>query len=396
MNENNNELNTSVPTERNKRSGVAIGVVLLCCVLSVLIGAGVSFMFTMNVLKGAQNSSSDSGNTASQSSNSSTVITVDGSVESLVEAVYEKAGNSVVGIRATTTIQGFLGSQDSSSDGSGVIYTSDGYIITNYHVIESVAKTGSSKSIIEVYLNYDREAPIEAQIVGYNISADLAVIKINKKGLSPVEIANSDLLKIGQYAVAIGCPGGIEFMGSVSYGIVSGLNRSITIDSIGEMELIQTDAAINPGNSGGALLNSTGQLIGINSSKLVDESFEGMGFAIPANKVIEVVSKIMENKDKPTPYIGIEIYAYSGAYLEQYNLPRGAAVKSVVKSGPADLAGIRAGDIITEFNGKKISEYTEFIDELNDCTPGTKITVKGYRNGKYYTTTVTIGSNNGY
>jgi len=380
-----------------KKTGVGIGIVLLCCVLSVLIGAGVSFMFAMNVLNNTQSSSSDTDiSSLPSSSNSSTVINIEGSVESLVEAVYEKAGDSVVGIRATTTIQGFLGSQDSSSDGSGVIYTADGYIITNYHVIEAVAKSGSAKSIIEVYLNSDRETPIKAEIVGYNISADLAVIKINKTGLSAVEIADSDALKVGQYAVAIGCPGGIEFMGSVSYGIVSGLNRSITIDSIGEMDLIQTDAAINPGNSGGALLNSTGQLIGINSSKLVDESFEGMGFAIPANKVLEVIGKIMENKDKPSPYIGIEIYTYSGAYLEQYNLPRGAAVKSVVKNGPADLAGIRAGDIITEFNSKKISEYTEFIDALNDCTPETKVTVKGYRNGKYYTTTVTIGSNNGY
>ena len=391
----NNDFNTTQNFEKSKKTGVGIGIVLLCCVLSVIIGAGVSFMFAMNVLNDTKASSSNNDMSSLLPSDSSTVINIEGSVESLVEAVYEKAGNSVVGIRATTTIQGFLGSQDSSSDGSGVIYTADGYIITNYHVIEDVAKAGSAKSIIEVYLNYDRETPIKAKIVGYNISADLAVIKIDKTGLSPVEIVDSDALKVGQYAVAIGCPGGIEFMGSVSYGIVSGLNRAITIDSIGEMELIQTDAAINPGNSGGALLNSTGQLIGINSSKLVDESFEGMGFAIPSNKVVEVVSKIMDNKDKPTPYIGIEIYTYSGAYLEQYNLPRGAAVKSVVKNGPADLAGIRAGDIITEFDSKKISEYTDFIDALNDCIPGKKITVKGYRNGKYYTTSVTIGSNNG-
>lgn len=383
--------------KEKKKSGVGVGMVLLCCVLSVLIGAGVSFVLAMGVLRD-DNVSIESGTSSvdsQQLSTNSTVINISGSVESLVEAVYEKAGDSVVGIRATTTIQGFLGSQDSSADGSGVIYTADGYIITNYHVIENVAKSSSSKSIIEVYLNYDRETPIKAEIIGYNISADLAVIKINKTDLTPVEISDSDALKVGQYAVAIGCPGGIEFMGSVSYGIVSGLNRTITIDSIGEMELIQTDAAINPGNSGGALLNSTGQLIGINSSKLVDESFEGMGFAIPSNKVVEVIGKIMENKDKPSPYIGIEIYTYSGAYLEQYGMPRGAAVKSVVSGGPAASAGIRAGDIITEFDGKKINEYTDFIDVLESCTPGTKVTAKGYRNGKNYTTTVTIGSNNG-
>ena len=180
----------------------------------------------------------------------------------------------------------------------------------------------------------------------------------------------------------------------MSYGIVSGLNRSITIDSIGEMELIQTDAAINPGNSGGALLNSSGQLIGINSSKLIDESFEGMGFAIPSNTVVEVVEDIIDNKDNPSPYIGIEIYTYSSSYLNKYGLPAGAAVKSVVDNGPADQANIRSGDIITEFASVTINEYDEFIDALNNCTPGTKVTAKIYRNGRYYTTTVTIGSNN--
>jgi serine protease Do len=313
----------------------------------------------------------------------------------LVEAVYEKAGDSVVGIRATTSVQGFFGgSQEASSDGSGVIYTADGYIITNYHVVEKVVKSNNRNSIVEVYLNSDPDTPIDAKIIGYNMSADLAVLKIEKAGLVPIDMGDSDGVKVGQPAIAIGCPGGLEFMGSVSYGIISGLNRTITIDAIGDMELIQTDAAINPGNSGGALLNSKGQLIGINSSKLVDTSYEGMGFAIPVNTVVEVVKEIMDNKDKPSPYIGIEIYTYPSSYLEKYNLPHGAAVKSVVQGGPAASSGIRAGDIITQFNSVNIEEYTDFINALEDCTPGTKVTAKIYRNGRSYTTTVTIGSNN--
>lgn len=397
------QYNSYEPKKPQKKNGGGSLAIILCIVLSVLISTGASVIIILSVLKNDNDTASSNLPTSSQTTSTdansentnSTVISIEGSVMPLVETVYEKAGNSVVGIRATTSVQGFFGgSQESSSDGSGVIYTADGYIITNYHVIEKVVKSNSKTSIIEVYLNSDPDTAIDATVVGYNMSADLAVIKVDKKGLVPVDIGDSDEIKVGQSAIAIGCPGGLEFMGSVSYGIISGLNRTITIDAIGDMELIQTDAAINPGNSGGALLNSKGELIGINSSKLIDTSFEGMGFAIPSNTVINVVKKIMDNKDKPSPYIGIEIYTYSSSYLEKYNLPHGAAVKSVVSGGPAASAGIRAGDIITQFNSVDVDEYTDFIDALEDCTPGTKVTAKIYRNGRNYTTTVTIGSNN--
>ena len=388
---------------KSPKKGVGSLAIVLCIVLSALISTGTSLSIAMSVLKndkdtassGIPSSSQTTSTDSSSGSTNSTVISIEGSVESLVEAVYEKSGNSVVGIRATKSVQGFFGgSQESSSDGSGVVYTADGYIITNYHVIENVVKSNSQSSIVEVYLNSEPDTPIDAKIIGYNMSADLAVLKIEKTGLLPIDIGDSNGVKVGQYAIAIGCPGGLEFMGSVSYGIISGLNRTITIDAIGDMELIQTDAAINPGNSGGALLNSKGQLIGINSSKLVDTSYEGMGFAIPVNTVVEVVKEIMDNKDKPSPYIGIEIYTYPSSYLEKYNLPHGAAVKSVVQGGPAASAGIRAGDIITQFNSVDIEEYTDFINALEACTPGTKVTAKFYRNGRSYTTTVIIGSNN--
>lgn len=392
------------PQKPPKKNGVGSLAIVLCIVLSALISTGTSLGIALNVIKNGDSETASADGSSSgipsavgdtSAPTTSTVISIEDSVESLVEAVYEKSGDSVVGVRATTSVQNFFGgSQESSSDGSGVVYTADGYIITNYHVIENVVKSNSRSSIVEVYLNSEPDTPIDASIIGYNVSADLAVLKIEKSGLSPVDIGNSDDIKVGQYAIAIGCPGGIEFMGSVSYGIISGLNRTITIDAIGDMELIQTDAAINPGNSGGALLNSNGQLIGINSSKLVDTSFEGMGFAIPVNTVIDVVKEIMDNKDNPSPYIGIEIYTYSSEYLDKYDLPHGAAVKSVVQGGPAASAGIKAGDIITQFNSVDINEYTDFITALEKCTPGTKVTAKIYRNGRNYTTTVTVGSNN--
>ncbi len=391
------------PPKKPKKS-FGLGTVIACVALSVIVSAGTSLGIAFSSIDSDSSSnespSSSASDTVSDNSSGSTtvstVISIEGNVESVVEAVYDKAADSVVGIRTKASVEGFFGgSTESTGEGSGVIYTQDGYIITNYHVISDVVSNQSASSV-EVFLNSDPETAIDAKVIGYNVSADLAVIKIEKTGLPAIELAKSDEVKVGQYAIAIGCPGGIEFLNSVSYGIVSGLNRTITIDSIGEMDLIQTDAAINPGNSGGALLNSKGQLIGINSSKLVDESFEGMGFAIPVDTAIQVVKEIIENKDNPSPYIGIEIYKYSSAYLAQYGLPAGAAVKSVVSGAPAASAGLRAGDIITEFNKTQIAEYTDFIDILDKCTPGSKVTARIYRNGRYYTTTVTIGSNNSH
>lgn len=373
-----------------------MGAVIICIVLSVVLSASASLAVAYKLLSnndGGNNTSSnipviDSSNVSGMS------VIVDSSIlETTVEEVYENAAPSVVGIRATSVSHGFFGGNN-SSEGSGVIYSADGYIITNYHVIETAVTGQSSDSIIEVFLASDPRTPVNASVVGYNISADLAVIKIEKTGLPAVQLGNSDSVKVGQCAIAIGCPGGLEFMGSVSYGIISGLNRSITIDSIGEMRLIQTDAAINPGNSGGALLDAEGKLIGINSSKLVDESFEGMGFAIPVNHMKEVVTDIIENKDNPSPYIGIEIATYNSAYLDKFGYPHGAVIKSVVEGGPADKARLQAGDIITELNSVAIEEYTDFFDEFEKCEPESKVAVKIYRNGRYYTTTVTVGSNN--
>lgn len=399
----NNQTQPEEPkTPRPNKKGFGLGTIILCIILSAIIGAGSAVLALGTDKKGADNTPSDTVSVSDNSSdtdstsNSGSNITISGNIESIVEAVYEKSANSCVGIRTKVWVQNIFGnSQKTAGEGSGVIYKSNGYIITNYHVISDVINDYSENSSVEVFLMSDPQNSVEAKIVGYNVSADLAVVKIEKTGLPVIELADSSTIKVGQYAIAIGCPGGIDFLNSVSYGTISGLNRTITIDAIGEMDLIQTDAAINPGNSGGALLNSKGQLIGINSSKLVDESFEGMGFAIPTNTVKEVVDEIIENKN-PSPYIGIEIYKFTSDYLEKYNLPAGAAVKNVVPNGPADKAGIENGHIITKFNGVEIKEYTDFIDALEKCKPGDKVTVRMYKEHRYETTTVTIGSNNSY
>ena len=167
------------------------------------------------------------------------------------------------------------------------------------------------------------------------------------------------------------------------------------VSSDSDVKLIQTDAAINPGNSGGALVNTKGQLVGINSSKIVSEEFEGMGFAIPSNTVAEICKNIIEKQNDPEPYLGISVSEkYNSSVLKYYGYPSGAVVSSVADGSPADNAGLAKGDIITEFGGTKITEYSMLESLLQNCKPGDQVSVKIYRSGRYYSTTVTIGSNN--
>ena len=373
------------PKKPRRRYGA--GIVAAAALLAAVIGAvsGIAAIKITDV--GSNNSAPPSGVTGSNVN-----INVDKTVESVVEAVAEKVTPSVIGIRTTSSVISFFGgSSEATGEGSGVIYTEDGYIITNYHVIESALSSNNSK--IEVFLDSTSSNSYPAEVIGYNISSDLAVIKINAKGLTPAEIANSDDLKVGQYVITVGNPGGLEFMDSVTYGVISGLNRVVSSNS--DVSLIQTDAAINPGNSGGALVNTNGQLVGINSSKIVSEEFEGMGFAIPVNTVVKVCDNIISKQNSPEPYVGITVSKkYTADVLKFYGYPSGAVVLSVADGSPAANAGIQRGDIITEFNGKEISEYTLFEQYLDECSPKDTVSLKIYRNGRYYSTNITIGSNN--
>ncbi|MBO5089428.1 MAG: trypsin-like peptidase domain-containing protein [Clostridia bacterium] len=325
--------------------------------------------------------------------NNTVNINVEEQALSVVEAVAKKVTPCVVGIRTTTSVNSFFGNQqEESGEGSGVIYKQNGYIITNYHVIED-AVTNARNTKIEVFLDSSAENSYIATVVGYNISADLAVIKINVTGLPVIEIADSDKVKVGQYVITVGNPGGLEFMDSVTYGVISGLDRVVSSDS--DIGLIQTDAAINPGNSGGALVDATGKLVGINSSKIVSEEFEGMGFAIPSNEAVEICEKIIAKENSPEPYIGITISEkYTAEVLKFYGYPTGAVVLSVYSGSPAYEAGLRKGDIITEFSGTEITEYTVLEKLMSSCKPNQKVNLKLYRSGRYYTTTITVGSNN--
>ena len=386
------------PKKEAKHVALSVSGFLAIILVVAIIGAasGIGAMFAVNGF--GNNTPAPTASSPTQSGGSSTITIDDSSVESVVEAVYAKVSPSVVGIRTTVGVRNyFFGESESSGEGTGIIYTEDGYIITCFHVVENVYGSSVSSSKIEVFLPGDPKHGVEATIVGYNKSSDVALLKIDKTGLTPAEFGTSKNIREGQYVVAIGNPGGMQFMSSVSYGVISGLNRTVSVEDIGEMELIQTDAAINPGNSGGALVNTAGKVIAMNSSKYADDKYEGMGFAIPIDTVLQLVEKILSNKDVPQPYIGIEYYTnVTSEWLEENNLPAGIIVKSVTSNGPAYRAGLQSGDIIVSLNETDITDVETFTSVLAKCTPGASVAIKIYRSGKYYTGTVTIGSNNSY
>ncbi len=387
MDDFNNGFYSYTPPKPKKTKRYGLSVVLIASVLSAVIGvASASAVFIY--FSGNDNSELQQPILQGNKVN----INVDEQATSVVEAVATKVTPSVVGIRTTTSVMSFFGNQEASGEGSGVIYKENGYIITNYHVIADANNGSASK--IEVFLdNNVNSKSYEASVVGYNISSDLAVIKIDAKGLPAVEISDSQKLKVGQYVITVGNPGGLEFMDSVTYGVVSGLDRVVSSDS--DISLIQTDAAINPGNSGGALVDTEGKLVGINSSKIVSEEFEGMGFAIPSNTVVEICNKIIEKENSPEAYTGITLSEkYTSQMLMLYGYPKGAVILSVADGSPAYQSGLRKGDIITEFNGETIEDYQKLNNAFENIKPNQKVALKIYRNGKYYSTDITVGSNN--
>lgn len=312
-------------------------------------------------------------------------------------AVYaaSKVLPSIVGIKVEYTVKSNLMqgvSQLAEAEGSGIIMSSDGYILTNNHIINSsdssVYYEVSEATKITVYL-YNDETPYEAEVIGTDEETDLAVLKINKDGLTAAELGDSDSIKIGEFAMAIGNPLGME--SSVTSGIISAVNRTIDSEDGTTYTLIQTDAAINSGNSGGALVNSEGKVIGINTLKLSGTGIEGMGFAIPINDTLDIYNQLIENGKVLRPYIGVSGIDLSESEAEYYNLPVGIYIKEIQSNSPAASSDLKTGDVITAINGTKV----ENMDELNDIKEklniGDKITLDVYRNGKTRTVEVTLG-----
>ena len=299
--------------------------------------------------------------------------------------VAQKVLPSVVGIKVEYSVSSIFykgSSNTATAEGSGVIISEDGYILTNNHIINSSSSSSyyevGKANKITVYL-YNDETEYAGTIIGTDEQTDLAVIKIDKTGLTAAELGDSDSVQVGEFAMAIGNPLGMQ--SSVSSGTISAVNRSVTSDNV-TYKLIQTDAAINSGNSGGALVNSQGQVIGINTLKMSGSGIEGMGFAIPINSTKDIYSQLIQYNKVKRPYIGISGRDLDAETAKANNLVEGVYVLSVEEFSAAEKAGIKNGDVITQIDGKDIKTMDELNEIKNSHSIGDEITLKISRSGK--------------
>lgn len=302
-----------------------------------------------------------------------------------IAEIAKKVSPAVVGVSTKSISQysdmfGFSDGQSSEDDGmgSGIIINSDGYILTNYHVIQG------AQSISVILSN---KKTVSAKVVNYDENQDLAVIKVTTKTEMPAvaELGNSDNVQVGDSVVAIGNPLGKELLGSVTSGIISATKREITVGNTTQ-SFLQTDAAINPGNSGGALVNSLGQVIGVNSAKIGGNGVEGIGFAIPINTVASKLNGLL----KPILKIGIACVDIDSSLSKKYNIPEGVYVKEIEKSSPAEKAGLEPEDIIQKFDGKSIKTVEEINKIKSTHKSGDTVSVVIYRDGSTKTLQLTL------
>ena len=300
----------------------------------------------------------------------------DGSGELSYGEIYDRLIPSIVAMTSYSDGAAY-------SWGSGVIFTEDGYIITNSHVLD-----GADELIVT--LHDDRE--FSATLVGYDSLSDIAVVKIDCTGLVPAPFGDSSGLRVGDGVIAIGNPLGEEFRGTMTNGIVSAINREVYYDG-NYMTLIQTNAAINEGNSGGALIDMSGRVIGITNMKMISygASIEGIGFAIPSSSVKPVVDEIMDNgRVAGRPGIGVTVGSIPYSAQQEYDLPTGIYVTDVTPGSGADAAGVTAGDIIIAANGVDIYSSADLNEVKGACAVGDVITLTIWRDGEIFDLDVEI------
>ncbi len=372
---------------------------------SVVIGTCFGVPSIKEKLVGTSNSTVQTSTSTSTSSGTTNNLVSLSNYSNTAVFAAQKILPSIVGIEVTytaTSNNSFFGfgqpmTSTATATGSGIIISTDGYIMTNNHVVDSSSSSSSysyydlsEATSIKVKLNsdiYGSDSTFDATVVGKDSKTDLAVLKIDKSGLTAAEFANSDEAVVGEFAMAVGSPLGLDT--TVTTGIISAVNREVTSDG-NTFTCIQTDAAINSGNSGGALVNSDGKVIGINTLKLSGSGVEGIGFAIPINSTLDVVNELIDHNKVLRPYIGITGIDLDEATAKKYNLSVGVYVKSIQEFSPAEKAGLKAGDVIIKADNKDITTMKELNELKESHQIGDTMTLVVNRNGEQKEFTLTL------
>lgn len=365
--------------------------------LTILVSVGCADLAVKGAETGSTTTSAVSGVTMTTSSEGPIVGSSAGLEVSPAIAVAEAVGPSVVNVRVTGSVPGVFGTQDYSAEGSGVIFSSDGMIVTNNHVV-SQESGGREFLANEITVTLETGEKLPAKVVGTDPITDLAVLKVEKTGLPAATfIDDFSKVRIGEYAVAIGSPLGLE--NSVTMGIISGVQRELEVapgvQQFSLVDLVQTDAAISPGNSGGALVDVRGNVIGINVAYLPpgQTGAQNVGFAIPADLVVDVARQIIDTGRAHHAYLGIQNVSVTDALQQRFGLSRssGVLVAGTDPGTPAADAGLKQGDIIVQFDGQKVEGDSDLFSILRRKKPGDVVSLTFDRKGKESTVQVTLG-----
>ena len=381
------------PVETQKkqlRLGSVIAIALVCALLGGAIGAGCIYwgadLMDDDVISFQPQEDDDVAHILESQRQNTVIDTVQLSPGELMTPaeVYAANVNSTVGITTSITTNYWGYQTTSAAAGSGFIYSDKGHVLTNYHVVEN------SNSITVSLYNGESYS---ATLLGYDESHDLAVLKIDAEGLTPVVLGSSQQLNVGESVVAIGNPLG-ELTFSLTCGAISAKDREITMSTGATMNLLQTDCAINSGNSGGALFNLYGEVVGITNAKYSSSSsgasIDNIGFAIPIDQVRDAVESIIEKGYIVKPYIGVSVVNVS-IETQYYGLPQGAAVRAIAEDSPSANAGLQINDIITEINGQAITGSSDVVQIVQAATPGDLMKLTVYRSGDTIQLEITVG-----
>lgn len=358
-----------VKAKKKRGFNKTIAGVVVCTLCSGFIGSGVTYLALKNNLT----------QTKTININPATFDT-ESEALSATEA-YNKVAPAAVVVSTKSVTQGyFMQTQEVEGIGSGFIINEEGYILTNYHVIQGAQ---------EISVTLSNDVTTTAQVVNYDENQDVAMIKITDESVeipATVELGDSDALQPGEEVIAIGTPLSTELSSTVTKGIISATSRSVAVESGVTMNLLQTDAAINAGNSGGPLVNTKGEVVGINSSKISGEAVEGIGFSIPINDIKDKI----ESLSKPILNLGISVRTIDESLSKQLNMEQGLYIVEVTEFSSAEKAGLKAGDIIVKADGTRITTFDEFKEIKNAKEEGDDISLEVVRNGESKTINVTL------